>query len=173
MRQRPLHDPRRAAARLPLPLLALPPRDEKNASFWQRIDHPPPDALQPPRAWYTPLATLKGAPGPFLPAAAPGQGKPILIQRAEIRIGDSLVIVSSTLDRGDFPAFLYIYVDDADRVYEELMQAYLAVRDVDHVHEKIGDNYLFERGLKRLDEAVREAADKADGIGDEELLVAA
>ena len=56
--------------------LPLPPRDEKNASFWQRIDHPPPDALQPPRAWYTPLATLKGAPGPFLPAAAPGQFLP-------------------------------------------------------------------------------------------------
>lgn len=54
--------------------MPLPPRDEKNASFWQRIENPPPDALQPPRAWYYPLATLKGAPGPFLPVAAPGQG---------------------------------------------------------------------------------------------------
>lgn len=42
---------------------------------------------------------------------------------AEIRIGDSLVIVSSTLDRGDFPAFLYIYVDDADRVYQRAVTA--------------------------------------------------
>ena len=54
--------------------MPLPPRDEKNASFWQRIDHPPADGLQPPRAWYTPLAALKGAAGAFLPAAAAGRG---------------------------------------------------------------------------------------------------
>lgn len=54
--------------------MPLPPRDEKNASFWNRIDHPPADGLQPPRAWYTPTTPLKGAPGPFLPAAAPGRG---------------------------------------------------------------------------------------------------
>ncbi len=54
--------------------MPLPPRDERNASFWNRIDHPPADGLQPPRSWYTPLATLRGAPGPFLPTAAPGRG---------------------------------------------------------------------------------------------------
>ncbi|MDR3663244.1 MAG: VOC family protein [Mycobacterium sp.] len=42
---------------------------------------------------------------------------------AEIRIGDSLVMVSSTLDRGVFPAFLYVYVDDADRGYERALAA--------------------------------------------------
>ncbi|MUL47801.1 VOC family protein [Mycobacterium sp. CBMA293] len=42
---------------------------------------------------------------------------------AEIRIGDSLVMVSSTLDRGAFPAFLYIYVDDADRAYDRALAA--------------------------------------------------
>ena len=33
---------------------------------------------------------------------------------AEVRIGDSLVIVSAAGERDPFPAFLYIYVTDAD-----------------------------------------------------------
>ena len=33
---------------------------------------------------------------------------------AEILIGDSLVMMSSAADREVFPAFLYVYVDDAD-----------------------------------------------------------
>jgi uncharacterized glyoxalase superfamily protein PhnB len=37
---------------------------------------------------------------------------------AEIRIGDSLIMVSSAPEREVFPAFLYVYVDDADRTYE-------------------------------------------------------
>lgn len=49
-----------------------PPRDARNASFWQRVDNPPPDPLQPPKSWYRPLAPLVGAPGPFLPSAKPG-----------------------------------------------------------------------------------------------------
>ena len=50
-----------------------PPRDARNASFWQRIDHPAADPLQPPHSWYQPLAALPGKPGPFLPQAAPGK----------------------------------------------------------------------------------------------------
>lgn len=42
---------------------------------------------------------------------------------AEIRIGDSLVMVGSPLARGVFPAFLYIYVDDADQVYQRAVAA--------------------------------------------------
>lgn len=53
--------------------MPLPPRDARNASFWDRIDNPPADALQPPRAWYKPTTTMRGAPGPFLPAAAAGR----------------------------------------------------------------------------------------------------
>jgi CubicO group peptidase (beta-lactamase class C family) len=49
-----------------------PPRDARNASFWWRVDNPAPDPLQPPKSWYRPLATLAGAPGPFLPSARPG-----------------------------------------------------------------------------------------------------
>jgi len=36
---------------------------------------------------------------------------------AEMRIGDSLIMVTSAGEREMFPAFLYIYVDDADEVY--------------------------------------------------------
>jgi uncharacterized glyoxalase superfamily protein PhnB len=42
---------------------------------------------------------------------------------AEVCIGDSLVMVSSGADRERFPAFLYVYVDDADLTYERAMRA--------------------------------------------------
>ncbi len=50
-----------------------PPRDAKNASFWDRVDHPQADPLQPPRSSYKPLAPMPGAPGPFLPIAKAGK----------------------------------------------------------------------------------------------------
>jgi tRNA-Thr(GGU) m(6)t(6)A37 methyltransferase TsaA len=42
---------------------------------------------------------------------------------AEIRIGSSAVLISRAGDRELVPAFLYIYVDDADRVYERALVA--------------------------------------------------
>ena len=36
---------------------------------------------------------------------------------AEVRIGDSLILVSSATERDAFPAFLYVYVADADDTY--------------------------------------------------------
>ncbi|PXX09344.1 VOC family protein [Mycolicibacterium moriokaense] len=42
---------------------------------------------------------------------------------AEMRIGDSLVMVTSVGDREHFPALLYVYVDDADRVYHRAIAA--------------------------------------------------
>jgi len=42
---------------------------------------------------------------------------------AEVRIGDSLVMISSAGERELFPAFLYIYVDDTDRAYERAIAA--------------------------------------------------
>ncbi|MFG6428893.1 serine hydrolase domain-containing protein [Roseateles sp. LYH14W] len=50
-----------------------PPRDARNASFWNRVDFPPADRLQPPKSWYKPLGMLAHQPGPFLPAAQPGR----------------------------------------------------------------------------------------------------
>lgn len=41
----------------------------------------------------------------------------------EVRIGDSLVMVTSAVERELFPAFLYIYVDDADLVYRRALAA--------------------------------------------------
>jgi PhnB protein len=42
---------------------------------------------------------------------------------AEIRIGDSLLMISSSLERSVFPAFLYIYVDDADAAFTRAIDA--------------------------------------------------
>ncbi len=42
---------------------------------------------------------------------------------AEIRIGDSLVMVSPAEARDRFPAFLYVYVDDADAAYRRALAA--------------------------------------------------
>lgn len=42
---------------------------------------------------------------------------------AEIRIGDSLVMVGSTEEREPFPAFLYVYVDDVDASYRRALVA--------------------------------------------------
>jgi len=42
---------------------------------------------------------------------------------AEICIGDSLVMVTPAGDRELFPAFLYVYVGDADAVYRRALAA--------------------------------------------------
>jgi PhnB protein len=42
---------------------------------------------------------------------------------SEIRIGDSLVMISGTGPRDAKPAFLYVYVDDVDATYQRAVQA--------------------------------------------------
>jgi PhnB protein len=42
---------------------------------------------------------------------------------AELRIGDSLIMVSEAGARDLFPAFLYVYVDDADATYQRAVDA--------------------------------------------------
>ena len=42
---------------------------------------------------------------------------------AELRIGDSVVMVSSAAERDAFPAFLYVYVDDADDAFQRAVAA--------------------------------------------------
>lgn len=42
---------------------------------------------------------------------------------AEVCIGDSLVLVSEAVQREPFPAFLYVYVDDADATYKVALDA--------------------------------------------------
>jgi PhnB protein len=45
-------------------------------------------------------------------------GKP-----AELRIGDSVVMISAAGERDEFPAFLYVYVADADLTYRRAIAA--------------------------------------------------
>jgi PhnB protein len=45
-------------------------------------------------------------------------GRPV-----EMRIGDSLLMVTSTRERELFPAFLYVYVADADSAYRRALEA--------------------------------------------------
>jgi PhnB protein len=52
---------------------------------------------------------------------ATGEAKPG--RTTEIRIGDSLIMISGTTERDVFPAFPYIYVVDADDVYDRAMRA--------------------------------------------------
>lgn len=59
----------------------------------------------------------------FLRAAFGAVGEVHAGRPAEVRIGDSLVMVSSADDRALFPAFLYVYVDDADRTYQRALAA--------------------------------------------------
>jgi PhnB protein len=42
---------------------------------------------------------------------------------AEVHLGDSLIMVSSSSEREVFPCFLYIYVDNADQTYERALSA--------------------------------------------------
>jgi len=46
------------------------------------------------------------------------EGRPV-----DVRIGDSIVLVSGAGERDSFPAFLYLYVDDADATYERAVAA--------------------------------------------------
>ncbi|HEX3781905.1 MAG TPA: VOC family protein [Pseudonocardiaceae bacterium] len=59
----------------------------------------------------------------FLRAVFDGEGTVSAGRPAEIRIGDSLVMVSSTGARERFPALLYIYVEDADATYRRALAA--------------------------------------------------
>jgi uncharacterized glyoxalase superfamily protein PhnB len=42
---------------------------------------------------------------------------------AELRIGDSVVMISSIGERERFPAFLYVYVDDAEETFQRAVSA--------------------------------------------------
>ena len=59
----------------------------------------------------------------FLRAVFDAVGQVEVGRPAEMHIGDSLVMVTSAEERELFPAFLYVYVDDADRAYERALNA--------------------------------------------------
>jgi PhnB protein len=59
----------------------------------------------------------------FLRAVFDASGEVEPGRPAEIRIGDSMIMVSPATERDLFPAFLYVYVVDADRAYEKAVAA--------------------------------------------------
>jgi PhnB protein len=73
----------------------------------------------------TPRMVVSDAAGAveFLRAVFDAVGEVQAGRPAEARIGDSLVMVTSADERELFPAFLYVYVDDADRVYGRALKA--------------------------------------------------
>jgi PhnB protein len=59
----------------------------------------------------------------FLRAVFDATGDAPVGRPAEIRIGDSVVLVTPAGDRAVFPAFLYVYVADADVAYDRALAA--------------------------------------------------
>ncbi len=59
----------------------------------------------------------------FLRAVFEATGEVCAGRPAELRIGDSLIMVSAAGERELFPAFLYVYVDDADEAYRRAVVA--------------------------------------------------
>jgi PhnB protein len=59
----------------------------------------------------------------FLRTVFEATGEVVAGGPAEILIGDSMIMVSPATERALFPAFLYVYVDDADVSYERALAA--------------------------------------------------
>lgn len=80
-----------------------------------------------PAGWHsvTPRLVAEDAAGlvEFLRQAFGGTGEFHPDMPCQLRIGDSLVMVSEVGVRDTMPAFLYLYVDDIDATYERAMKA--------------------------------------------------
>ena len=63
---------------------------------------------------------------------------------AEVRIGDAVIMISSTAEREPFPAFLYVYVDDADEAFGRAVRAGATV-----VEEPLDTPYGDRRAMVR------------------------
>ena len=59
----------------------------------------------------------------FLKQAFDATGDHLIDRPSVIRIGDSIVMVSSVGPREAMPAFLYLYVDDTDATYQRALDA--------------------------------------------------
>lgn len=65
-----------------------------------------------PEALVTFIEQVFGATGGFRPE-----------RPSELRIGDSMLMVSAAIDREPVPAFLYVYVEDTDATYRRALEA--------------------------------------------------
>lgn len=59
----------------------------------------------------------------FLIHAFGATGEYLTDRPSEMKIGDSIVMVSAAGPRKPMPGFLYLYVDDADATYEHALKA--------------------------------------------------
>lgn len=59
----------------------------------------------------------------FLREVLGATGDAVAGRPAEMRVGDSLIMVTEAGEREVFPAFLYVYVEDADSAYERAIMA--------------------------------------------------
>ena len=59
----------------------------------------------------------------FLRSVFGATGEVAADRPAEVRIGDSVVLVSAAGERDAFPAFLYVYVDDANTTHARAVAA--------------------------------------------------
>jgi uncharacterized glyoxalase superfamily protein PhnB len=84
-------------------------------------------ATEPPTGYHTVTPRLfvsdPASQVAFLRAAFGATGDVPSGRPAEVRLGDSLLMVSAPDEREVFPAFLYVYVDDADRTYRQALDA--------------------------------------------------
>jgi PhnB protein len=80
-----------------------------------------------PEGWHsvTPRLVVSDAAAlvEFLKQAFGAAGDLLTERPSVMRIGDSLVMVSSVGPREAMPAFLYVYVDDIDATYKRALQA--------------------------------------------------
>jgi PhnB protein len=67
-------------------------------------------SVDDPEALVTFIRTVFNASGEFNPE-----------RPSELRIGDSMLMVGSTIERSPMPAFLYVYVEDADSVFRRAL----------------------------------------------------
>ena len=80
----------------------------------------------------------------FLRATFGAVGEVHADRPAEVRIGDSIVLVSASGERAVFPAFLYVYVDDADTTYRRALAA-----GATSMEEPLDTPYGDRRGMVR------------------------
>jgi len=78
-----------------------------------------------PKRSITPRIVVNDVPGcaSFLKSTFGAEGEVLVDRPTELVIGDSSLMISSLGEREHFPAFLYIYVDDADATYQRALAA--------------------------------------------------
>lgn len=86
---------------------------------------PPPDGPRTGFHSVTPRIVVAdvGAQVDFLRRVFHATGEVAGDRPAEILVGDSLIMVTAATDRDLFPAFLYVYVLDADMAYQRALAA--------------------------------------------------